>query len=68
MKSGLLDYIFSQVDFHTLNRQQVKEYLAYLNEIINKDMSADDRHKFLKCKVDLNKRLLELDIKNLGKT
>ena len=66
MKTGLLDYIFSQVDIKTLNRQQVKEYLVYLNEIINNKMSEDDQVKFLKCKVDLNNRLVDLDKQIMG--
>lgn len=65
MKSGLLDYIFNSVDINKLNRQEVKEYLSYLNEIINNKMSPDDRIKFLKCKVNLNDRLVELDKQNL---
>ncbi len=61
MKTGLLDYIFTEIDIKALNRQEVKEYLVYLNEIISKDMSAADKVKFLKCKVNLNDRLIELD-------
>lgn len=66
MQGGLLDYIFNRVEIDTLNRQEVKEYLAYLNEIITQDMSAEDKVKFLRCKVKLNERLVELD-KNIFK-
>ncbi len=61
MQTGLLDYIFKSAEIPTLNRQEVLDYLRYLNEIITKDMSTDDQVKFLATKVKLNNRLLELD-------
>lgn len=58
---GLLDHIFSELDIGNLSKEEVKKYLAYLNEILPQLSSNEQKFKFLSSKINLNKRLVDLD-------
>jgi hypothetical protein len=62
MELGLLDFIFQNLEVKRLKRNEVLEHLVYLNEIITPKMSAPDQVKYLGVKVQLNKRLIQLDM------
>jgi hypothetical protein len=65
MELGLLDFIFQGLEVQRLKRNEVLEHLVYLNEIITPKMSAPDQVKYLGVKVQLNKRLVQLDKLNI---
>ena len=58
---GLLDHIFSELDIGNLSKEEVKKYLEYLNEILPQLSSNEQKFKFLSSKINLNKRLVDLD-------
>ena len=58
---GLLDHIFSELDIGNLSKEEVKKYLAYLNEILPQLSSNEQKFKFLSSKINLNKQLVDLD-------
>lgn len=57
----LLDLIFGKLNVAHLNREKVYEYLRYLEEIIIPAMPVAEQVKFLKFKVALNRRLVQID-------
>ncbi len=58
---GLLDHIFDNLDIQSLDKQQVKEYQLYLQEILPQLSSNEAKIKFLASRIKLNKRLVDLD-------
>ena len=57
----LLDYIFGKLDLKHLDRDEVKDHLLYLEEIIIPTMPVAQQVKYLAYKVQLNRRLVQID-------
>lgn len=62
---GLLDHIFDNINIEELERSEVLNYLTYLSEIANQNLTLEKKIKFLAIKIQLNHRLLQLD-KNIN--
>jgi hypothetical protein len=63
--SGLLDFIFDNIDIAQLDRIQVLNHTAYISEISRQNLPLDKKAKFLSVKVRLQQRLMELDEKKV---
>jgi hypothetical protein len=59
--TGLLDFIFSELNIEELNKKKGKEYLLYLNEILLEIKSESEFQKFQAIKARLNTRLTNID-------
>lgn len=59
--TGLLDYIFENIDIEKLSRKEVLDYTAYISEIAKQSLPLDKKIKFLSVKVRLQQKLLQLD-------
>ncbi|WP_157433406.1 hypothetical protein [Adhaeribacter aquaticus] len=57
----LIDYIYTQLEEQHLSRVEVLEHLNYLEEIITPSMSIAEQVKYLAYKVQLNRRLIQMD-------
>jgi hypothetical protein len=61
--SGLLDFIFENIEIEKLDRIQVLNHTSYISEISQQSLPLDKKIKFLSVKVRLQQRLMELDQK-----
>ena len=57
---GLLDAIFSTLEAKNLDRQQLIQQLAYLNEILPQIATEEERTKYFGIKISLHKRLIDI--------
>ena len=58
---GLLDYIFDNLDFDQLSRQEVRNHLIYLHEVLPQLSSKNEERKFIFSLIKLNERLITLN-------
>lgn len=58
--TGLLDYIFYNIEERNLDRSQIEEYIRYLDEIIEGGLPTDKELVYQAIKLKLIKRLTEL--------
>lgn len=59
--TGLLDYIFHNVEERDLNRSQIEEYIRYLEELIEGGLPLDKELAYQDIKLKLIKRLSALN-------
>lgn len=59
--SGLLDYIFNNLDEKNLDRSQIIAYIRYLDELILDGLPLNQERAYQAIKLKLTKRLAELD-------
>ncbi|QMU30416.1 hypothetical protein [Adhaeribacter radiodurans] len=61
MSIRLIDWIFQNLDFKSLDRSAVLNHLIYLNEITQQETSLDRIVKYYSYKISLENRLVQLD-------
>ena len=59
--SGLIDYIFHNINIAELDRSEVISYSKYISEIFQSNLSVEQKVRFQQIEVLLQKRLIELE-------
>lgn len=59
--TGLLDYIFHNIEERNLDRSQIEDYIRYLDELIEGGLPMDKEVTYQAIKLKLIKRLNELN-------
>ena len=59
--SGLIDYIFHNINIAELDRSEVISYSKYISEIFQSNLSVEQKVRFQRIEVLLQKRLKELE-------
>ncbi|PSR51966.1 hypothetical protein AHMF7605_29090 [Adhaeribacter arboris] len=59
--AGLIDHIFENIVIKQLTRTDIADYVRYISEILQQNLTLDQKVRYQQLKVQLNQRLRTLN-------